>query len=436
MNATPNSSRWFWATLVLSSLTIVALVFAFWEVIENRFFRDLDYMSLHYLYISRGIASALFLAVWAAWFVLHDRRQAEAELRRSHEHYRGLLEASPGAVILFDADLTVREWNHAAEQLYGFAKSEVLGQRLPTVPAECEEELREFMRAVAEGEELLDQETRRRDRRGGLIEVQLSLLPFDESGTLLFLEVTFDIRERVRLRERLIEFEKLTTMGEMAAGTAHHLNTPLASMLLRVQMMRERAGSDEALASDLARLEQSLGFCQQFVRRLLDFSRRPAVRRAPEEIGPVVEAVLGFLSPSFLAKQVSLTAETRGAEAVQVLADRNSLETLLLILLSNALDAVQPGGAIGIAVDTADGHVEIAVRDNGCGIAPAERALVFEPFFTTKPIGKGTGLGLPIAKSIVSQHGGEIELQSEPGNGTCVRVRLPIHAERAAEVRR
>lgn len=431
MHETRDNQRWFWATLVLSSLSIVALVFAFWEVIENRFFRDLDYMSLHYLYISRGIASALFLAVWAAWFVRRDRRKTERELRRSREHYRGLLEASPGAVVLFDSDLIVREWNHAAERLYGFGKDEVLQRKLPTIPPEGDAELREFMGVVAQGEELLEQETRRRHKQGHAIEVQLSLLPFREAGAHYFLELTFDIRERVRLRERLIEFEKLTTMGEMAAGTAHHLNTPLASMLLRVQMMHERA-HDELLASDLGRLEQSIGFCQQFVRRLLDFSRRPTVRHEPEEIGPLVDAVLGFLSPSFLAKQAKVNCE--GRPEMQVLADRNSLETLLLILLSNALDAIPAGGAIAVKLGTNDGHLEISVRDNGCGIAAADRALIFEPFFTTKPVGKGTGLGLPIAKNIVNQHGGEIDLESEPGNGTCVRVRLPVHTAREAEV--
>ena len=102
--------------MLLSSVSIVALVFAFWELVENRFFRDLDYLSLHYLYISRGIASAVFLAMWAAWFVLRDRQIAEQELRRSHERYRGLLESSPGAVALYDSELRVLEWNASAER--------------------------------------------------------------------------------------------------------------------------------------------------------------------------------------------------------------------------------------------------------------------------------------------------------------------------------
>src|SRR5207244_8741615 len=116
MNNSLQERRWFWVTLILSSTTIVALVFAFWELVENRFFRELDYVSLHYLYISRGVTASVLLAIWAAWFVTRQRRIAEVELRKSHERYRGLLEASPGAVVLNDHHLRVLEWNAAAER--------------------------------------------------------------------------------------------------------------------------------------------------------------------------------------------------------------------------------------------------------------------------------------------------------------------------------
>ena len=424
---------WFWATLVLSSISIIALVFAFWELVENRFFRDIDYVSLHYLYISRGIASAVLLAMWAAWFVLRDRRLAEQELRRSHERYRGLLESSPGAVVLYDGDLRVLEWNAAAERLYKFTKSEVLNLPLPTIPLDRQNEVRGFMRHVRSGGTVLDQETRRRQKSSDEIEVQLSLLPFRERGSLYFLEVTSDIRERVRLRERLLELEKLTAMGEMAAGTAHHLNTPLASMLLRVQMMRDSAGPEHALEPDLIRLEQSIGFCQQFVRRLLDFSRRPAFAPEAEQIGKIIDAVLGFLSPSFTEKHAQLHWQPNGAAELAILADRNQIETLLLILLRNSLDAVECGGSIDISVLPDGDRVEIGITDDGCGITAAHQAKVFEPFFTTKPPGKGTGLGLAIAKTIVEQHGGEIVLESMPGSGTRARVLIPVHVSKRAE---
>jgi PAS domain-containing protein len=126
--------QWFWATLTLSSITIVSVVFAAWELVENRFFRDANYLTLHYLYITRGVASSLVLAFWAAWFVLRQRRIGEEDLRRSHERYRGLLEDFPGGVILYDKELRVAEWNASAERMFGYAKAEIYGRMLPTVP--------------------------------------------------------------------------------------------------------------------------------------------------------------------------------------------------------------------------------------------------------------------------------------------------------------
>ncbi|HVP43902.1 MAG TPA: PAS domain-containing sensor histidine kinase [Terriglobales bacterium] len=430
MRHTAPARGWFWATLALSSLSLVALVFAFWELVENRFFRDLDYVSLHYLYISRGIASSILLAAWAAWLVMRERRAAEEELSKSRERYRGLLDASPGAVALFGADLRVLEWNASAERLYGYQRDFVLELPVPTVPPQRRAELAESMARVQRGEAVLDQESERVDASGQLIQVQLSLLPFHEGGELFYLEVAADIRERVRLRERLIEFEKLTSMGQMAAGTAHHLNTPLAAMLLRVQMMRGRM-QEPATAEELERLEGSLRFCQQFVQRLLDFSRRPTMRREPEPVRAVIEGVLAFIGPTLQAKQVRLGCELNGIGGQRVLGDRNELETLLLILLSNAADAVEKGGRIGITVQGGGENVEISISDDGCGIPAESLPRIFEPFYTTKPVGKGTGLGLAIAKNIVSQHGGSIRLESGQGRGTRAIVQLPALAATA-----
>ena len=428
MNNLSQERRWFWVTLILSSTTIVSLVFAFWELIENRFFRDLDYVSLHYLYITRGITASILLATWAGWFVTRQKRFADEQLRKSHERYRGLLEASPGAVVLYDRSLRVLEWNAAAESLYGWARTEVMGQRLPTVPEDREPELGECLDEVERHKKVLERETVRKNRRGELIDVQLSLLPYYEAEQLYLLEVAADIRERVRLRHRLIELEKLTSMGQMAAGTAHHLNTPLAAMLLRVQMMRERLQAQNGLAQDLERIERSIGFCQQFVRRLLDFSRRPSAVPEPEPIGPVLNSVVGFLSPSLQTRHVRLSLRTAGCDELTVLADRNNLETLLLILLSNALDAVTENGSITVTLTMiANERVQIIIGDNGKGISEEDQKRVFEPFFTTKPIGKGTGLGLAIAKNITTEYGGEIRLDSTPGQGTTAVVTLPIY---------
>jgi PAS domain S-box-containing protein len=413
---------------MLSSISIVAAVFAIWELVENRFFRDIDYVSLHYLYITRGMASSLILASWAAWFVLRQRRQSEEDLRRSREHYRHLLEASPSAVALYDASRRVSEWNQAAERLYGFSKAEVIGRALPTIPREKEVELSKLLLAAQAGEPMAMVETLRRDARGTLVDVQLSVLPFREGpGPCDFLEVTEDIRARVRLRQTLLEVEKLTSMGKTAAGTAHHLNTPLAAMLLRVQMMRERV-LDEQTQGDLERLETSLNFCQQFVSRLLEFSRRPAAEKQPEDVGKTIESVVSFLAPALSARRARVSVDISAVDGSRILGDRNLLEALFSILLSNALDAIPLEGSIAIECARRSGEsIEIRIADDGCGVAATDLPRIFEPFFTTKGPGKGTGLGLAIARNIVLEHGGTIRLENAETRGTIAILTLPVH---------
>jgi PAS domain S-box-containing protein len=419
--------RWFWATLTLSSITIVSAVLALWELAENRFFRDANYITLHYLYVTRGVASSLLLAFWAAWFVLRERRKSEEDLRRSRERYRGLLEACPVAVILYDSSLRVMEWNASAERMYGFARDAICGQPLPILPAGKDAELADFMRRVERGEAVLDVETMRQPRSGDPFEVQLSLLLFRESaGPTYFLEVTSDIRERVRWRSRMLEIENLASMGKMAAGISHHLNSPLAALLIRVQMMRQRDAAP-ALDQDAARLEEGLNFCKHFVQRLLEFTRAAPVDKQPQDLGAIVESVSSFFHPAIHSKGVTLVVDVSEGRGRQVWADRNLLETLLLSLLSNALDAVPPGGEIRVRCrQSSPGTVGFAVTDNGCGISAAHLERVFEPFFTTKGPGKGTGLGLAIARNIIVEHGGWIDLESKGGNGTTAYVDLPL----------
>ncbi len=303
--------RWFWATLTLSSITIVSVVFAAWELVENRLFRNADYLTLHYLYITRGFASSLLLAFWAAWYVLRQKRKSDEELRRQ--------------------------------------------------------------------------------------------------------------------RERMFEVEKLTSMGKMAAGTAHHLNSPLAALLIRIQMLRSRTAGTP-LDEDAARIEEGLQFCRHFVQRLLDFTRVMPVQKGNQDLGAVVESVCDFFHPAIHARRANLIVDSSEGRGQLVLADRNLLETLLLTLLSNALDAVGEGGEIRVRCLRSSQTVGFAVEDNGCGIAPHDLERVFEPFYTTKEPGKGTGLGLAIARNVVIEHGGVIRLESDLGLHTTAYVDLPLAA--------
>jgi signal transduction histidine kinase len=162
------------------------------------------------------------------------------------------------------------------------------------------------------------------------------------------------------------------------------------------------------------------------VQRLLDFTRVLPLEKAPQDLATVIESIAGFFQPAILSRRANLTVDISEGRGQLVFADRNLLETLLLTLLSNALDAVPAGGEILLSCRRSPGTVGFTVADNGCGISPAHLEHVFEPFFTTKEPGKGTGLGLAIARNVVMEHGGTIEIESRPGEGTTAIVDLPL----------
>ncbi len=425
------SRHWFLLTLGVSCVTILAVVFSFWELIEHRYFRDLDYLTLHYLYITRGIASSLLIGAWAAWFVLRERRRHEEELEQSYERYRSILNSTPEAVVLLDERLQVLEWNHAAERLHGFDRHVALGQRLPTIAPERWKEVEEILTRLQQEVRVLDYETERVTAAGEGIPVaaDFACIPARGKQPQFFLEVTQDIRPRLRMRDKLLELEKLTLIGQMATGTAHHLSTPLTAMLLQLQLLRQHAPSLEK-SPEVAVIERQIRFCQAFVQSVLRFARRPQLEQKPTPLGEVIEGVITLLRPTLALKRVNLEIHLDGLRPCRVLGDRNHLEVMVSALVSNAVDAIPPDGCVHIEGGIArDGLVEICIEDDGPGIPDHLWPRLFEPFLTTKPAGQGTGLGLPIARSIAEGHGGTLRLQNRPGRGLRAIVQLPYLEE-------
>jgi PAS domain S-box-containing protein len=334
----------------------------------------------------------------------------------------------PEAVALLDDSFRILEWNEAAEKLFGFDRGQVLGHELLTVPAERRPELREVLGRVASDQGVLDYETERRTAQGEQIPVAVSYarIPPLANQPKLFVEVAQDIRPRLRMRDKLLELEKLTLMGQMAAGTAHHLNTPLTAMLLQVELLRQQA-RDLSHSSELAAIEQRIRFCQVFVQNLLQFARRPQLQQKPILLSEVIEAVVTLFRPSLNLKRATLRFDCDEIRPCRILGDANHLEAMFSALLSNAVDAIPPGGCIHVHGCVRTDYVaEVHVDDNGPGIASALWPRVFEPFFTTKPAGQGTGLGLAIARNIAEDHKGELHLQNRAAGGMRVTVRLPL----------
>ena len=157
-------------------------------------------------------------------------------------------------------------------------------------------------------------------------------------------------------------------------------------------------------------------------------ARHARWKKSTQDLGTVIESVASFFQPAIPRQARNLIVETSEGSGQLVFADRNLLETLLLILLEQCAGRGSRGGEIRISCRRSPGTVGFTVSDNGCGISPEHLEHVFEPFFTTKEPGKGTGLGLAIARNVVMEHGGSIEIESRPGEGTTAIVDLPLAA--------
>jgi two-component system NtrC family sensor kinase len=258
----------------------------------------------------------------------------------------------------------------------------------------------------------------------------------------LYEELQGSYQQLKRSQDLLLRQEKLASLGRLAAGVAHELNNPLNNVAGFIEALQRRSQAQELLACQafkefptfLTMAQREADRAASIVRRLLDFARQREPAFDVVDLGRLIAETLAFVDQQAALSNQRIVVEPLPGP-VQIEADAQMLQQLLLSLVSNALDAIEGGGEVRIAVQVQDKgqerkgqeeSVEISVADNGYGIPSEHVPKIFDPFFTTKEVGKGTGLGLPICQSIVEQHAGSIEVKSEGiGQGTTVIVRLP-----------
>jgi signal transduction histidine kinase len=231
------------------------------------------------------------------------------------------------------------------------------------------------------------------------------------------------------LEGQLIRAEKLATTGVLAAGIAHEVGTPLGIIRARAELLGDdlaSPGGRRALDAIIQQIDRISGT----IRQVLDFSRSQAVQVSPIDAATALHAVTELLDHRFKQDDLRVTTSVE-PQLPPIAADANQLQQVLVNLLLNACDACARGAAIHVGVAPSDegGFVEWTVRDHGSGIAQEHLLAVFDPFFTTKKRGEGTGLGLPVAAGIVRNHGGDIALTSNPGEGTTITIRWPVYEE-------
>jgi iron only hydrogenase large subunit-like protein/nitrogen-specific signal transduction histidine kinase len=230
------------------------------------------------------------------------------------------------------------------------------------------------------------------------------------------------------IHRHLINTEKLASMGQMAAGVAHELNNPLGTILLYTNLLARKLKDRTDLDHDLKLLVDEANRCKKIIGNLLDFARQNRVQLERTNIADLLQRVVEESLYTLRDTGPDLRVTCESPPDLHVDLDKDQIGQVLVNLVKNGIEAMEgkPGTVRLLAVDDpATGRVRMSVSDEGRGIAPEARDKVFQPFFTTKSLGRGTGLGLPIAYGIVKMHGGRIWFDSEPGRGTTFTVELP-----------
>lgn len=343
---------------------------------------------------------------------------ANGELKRQYlekqalsERLGLLLAALPGGVIVLDSEERVVEANPAALQWLG---ADLVGRHWPGVASRRtrqESDGREWVLDTEEGERRLS----------------LSESPFDASGGRILL--LNDVTEAMRMRQQLEHHKRLSAMGEMAAGLAHQLRTPLTTALLYSAHLSRPDLQEPDRIRFSERVRERLRHLERMIQDMLMFVRGQPNADEVFPLDGLLREAAQILEPQMSARELRFVLETPTHEA-NLRGSRKSLNGVVVNLLENAMQATEAGGEVRLSATVEGSEARVRVSDNGRGIDPAIQQRLFEPFFTTRQ--EGTGLGLAIVRTVVEAHGGAVTVESQPGRGSVFTLRLPVTAEAAA----
>ncbi len=379
--------------------------------------------------IGQGI---LFLltgcAGFLALFLVQGWRTARQSLSRIKAFSDRLVERMPIGLLAIGTDSVIAACNQSAEAILGLAPGGADGRPARDVLPPC---LMDLWKELQETGKTLerDLECHWEDGRDVPLEALATLLESEEGAPLGAILLFRDVTELRHLKEEVARSQRLASLGSLAAGMAHEIRNPLSSIKGFATYFRERYRDipEDRDTADI--LIQEVDRLNRVITQLLEFARPLTLQQVPVDLAEAAERALQVISGEAREKGISL--ETRiPRDLPKVPADPDRLQQVFLNLYLNALAAMEPGGVLTTAASTApDGTVRVQITDTGAGIPEEDLSRVFDPYYTTKP--SGTGLGLAIVHKIVEAHGGDIRLESEPGQGTTVSVRIPAGKEKA-----
>jgi two-component system, NtrC family, sensor kinase len=360
-----------------------------------------------------------------------EQQERAAELELLKEFNESIVESINVGLLAVDLDGRVTRCNSALEKILGMRRSEAIGRRVEEL---FEEDFTETLKQVLgdsrwnlkELRHIYKLHTATKAGRSLVLNIALAPLQADSQGRTGALVVLEDVTSRMRLEEQLQQREKLSSIGLLAAGVAHEVNTPLTGVSSYTQMLLGMLPETDPKHALLQKVRRQADRASDIVNNLLNFSRTGGATEFTEiSINQVMDDTLQLLEPQLRHSQIEIV---RAYDPNLPLAYGNAvkLQQIFTNLILNARDAIPEGGRITLfTASTDEDTIVIEISDTGMGIAPENVAKIYDPFYTTKGVGRGTGLGLAVSYGIVQEHSGHIAVESTPGKGTTFRITLP-----------
>ena len=369
--------------------------------------------------------------VVAASKVAHDiserRRDAESLSRLA-----AIVDSADDAIISKTLNGIVTSWNKAADRIFGYTAEEMIGQSiLRLIPEELQCEEDEILRKLRAGERIDHYETTRKKKNGEVFQVSVTISPIiDPSGKVIGAsKIARDISDKKRVEQLLIQSEKLAATGRMAAAIAHEINNPLESLINVIFLARQNSDPGSRVTQLLLTAEQELERVSHIARQTLGYYKDTGAPTSVH-IHELIQNVLTVYNSKTMSAGIAIDSRFNDLQRISV--SKGEMLQVLSNVIANSIDSMKKGGVLTLStrnvLSSPQDGIEIVIRDTGIGIEQENLPRVFEPFFTTKGL-LGTGIGLWVAKQLVTRRGGQINIASSTtarNSGTIVTIFIPF----------
>ncbi|MEE8200596.1 MAG: ATP-binding protein [Candidatus Acidoferrales bacterium] len=372
---------------------------------------------------------------------LYERLQEKAaQVAQLKEFSENILESTSVGLVALDPNDRIESWNSSVERICGRSRQETLGRRAaevfpPELVAELEAGSPPGTRATSDSSPWPHRPARslykfylsRPDGTRRVTNFTVAPLVGKQGAPIGRLLIIDDITERVQLERQLLQAEKLSSVGLLAAGVAHEVNTPLAVISNYAQMLAKQMPADDQRAALVEKIVKQTFRASEIISGLLSFSRTAATEFGQVDLNRTLRDTLVLVQPQLRSSQVEIKTLLDNT-LPPISGDPGRLQQVFLNLLFNARDAMPQGGCLTVRTGCHNSRAQVEIRDTGVGIPAENLSKLYDPFFTTKTTGRGTGLGLAVSYGIIQEHKGTIEVRSRPGQGTSFLLEFPLPA--------